>query len=107
MTYRHKRLTRKRRKMESKILNFPDAMKLVEILSKYDLFKDADQQNMREFVAEFFDSVDKKDLIEIFKLIFRGDLGELSGEMLIKMSIVAFKNNKIISLMDFYATQHN
>jgi hypothetical protein len=58
--------------MQSKTLNFPDAMKLASIVSKYFDTVSILEMNGEEFAYSFFNQMDIDEIIEIKHLLITG-----------------------------------
>jgi hypothetical protein len=89
--------------VESKILNFPDAMRLAQIVSKYiDTVSINAETNILEFLDGMLDKISPTDYVDILQLLFSTEITKLSTEdknSLIKDLIEGLNKNRIPSLL--------
>ena len=93
--------------MEAKVLNFPDAMKLAQILGKYidtELIKD---KSLLDFLDELLKKISPPDYSKSMLLITGkqlGDISLLSGKEILNIFSTGLEKNKIITLLETYRT---
>jgi hypothetical protein len=87
--------------METKILNFPDAMKLASILSKY---VDSVSKDMiaRDFIYNLFDKLNVDEISEISILLIGENYKVLLGHELILGIFDGLMKNKFFDLLTTY-----
>ena len=86
--------------MESRILNFPDGMKLAIILHRYDVLSLIDSNAlMQDFVNEFFQKVSVEDLSEILSLALK-DYTNAPPTQLLEALVNSFTENRLADLLE-------
>ena len=92
--------------MESKILNFPNAMKLAQILGKYiDAQKVNAQGNVLDFIEEIIQKINPFDYSKSLIILTQATLDEISklaGDELLNLFFSGLEKNKILSLLATY-----
>ena len=89
--------------MEAKVLNFPDAMKLAQILGKYIDTESIKDKPLLDFLDDLLNKLHPLDYLETLKLITQKspkELSELNGNALLSTLYSGLEKNKILSLLD-------
>jgi hypothetical protein len=83
-------------------LNYPDAMRLASILTKY-IDPSNVEESPREFISSILDKITPVDYLHCIRMIFPNEaIGELSGDTLLEIFYAGLEKNKIISLVKNY-----
>ncbi len=93
--------------MESKVLNFPDAMKAAEILSPYIGDSISPNTNVGEFTEELLGKLSPMDFLKLAEIITGKNIKEIEeirGEEFLEIWIDWITHNPIPSLMNMYHT---
>lgn len=86
--------------MESRILNFPDGIKLAIILHKYDVLSLIDSNAvMQDFVNEFFQKVSVEDLADVLSLTLK-DYTDVPPTQLLEGLVNSFTENRLADLLE-------
>lgn len=99
-------LSQRRIKVESKLLNFPDAMRLASILSKYiDTVSFDPEQVALDFVGDLLDKIEPMDYMNCIRLLSEEPqkISHLSGDELLKLLFSGLEKNRILSLLDAHS----
>lgn len=88
--------------MESKILNFPDAMKLASIISKYLDTESIKEMTGEEFAYGLFDKLDEIEMIEVEKLLLGEDILKLQPKEILKLCLESMIKNNLLDLLQSY-----
>lgn len=87
--------------MDSKILNFVDAMKLAKIISKYFTVEQVGKLNGEEFGYKLFDFLAEEEIKEIIHLLL-GDHKLTTPKEIIFESVNTIIKNDILNLLNSY-----
>lgn len=93
--------------MEVKLLNFPTAMRVADIVKKYVQSGQVVQdKSPLDFIESFMNVVDPHEygiLLRAFTGATLEELHELEGKELLKLLFIGLEKNKILSLLDAQA----
>lgn len=87
--------------MESKLLNFPDAMRLAQIVTKYIDTVSIQEMTGEEFAYELFSKMSEDEIIEISKLL-RVDIKEVEPNLVIVSCVEVMIKNHLLDLLVTY-----
>jgi hypothetical protein len=87
--------------MKSKTLNFPDAMKLASIVSKYIDIMSIPEMTGEEFGYELFSLMDVDDVLAVEELLLE-DYGDSSPQDIILQSLESMVENNLLDLLKTY-----
>jgi len=94
--------------VESKILNFPNAMKLAQILGKYIGVEKIDaQETVLDFITDVIKRINPFDYSRSMIILTQASLDEiskLSGDESVNLFLSGLGKNKILSLLATYKT---
>jgi hypothetical protein len=87
--------------VDSKILNFEDAMRLAQIVTKYLDTESINEMTGEEFAYKIFDLLDGDEMIEIEHLLL-GDNINLQPKEIIRLCIENMIKNNLFDLLQSY-----
>jgi hypothetical protein len=87
--------------VESKVLNFPEAMKLAQILSKYIDTESIKDMTGEEFIVEFFSRINSDEITDISNLLGIS-LENITSEGLLEKITQSLIKNDLPNMLDTY-----
>lgn len=88
--------------IEVTTLNYPDAMRLASILTKY-IDPSNVEESPREFISSILDKISPVDYLHCIRVILPNEsVSTLSGDTLLEIFYSGLEKNKIISLVKNY-----
>ena len=89
--------------MEAKVLNFPDAMKLAQILGKYIDTESIRDMTVLDFSLDIFSQMDVDDIIKLSQLLLAdGDLEKMQPDEVITSCTNIMIQNGIVEMLGAY-----
>ena len=88
--------------MESKILNFPDAMRLAQIVSKYLDTESIKKMTGEEFAYDIFGSMEVEEILEISRLLDISTSDTSNPNEIIIGCIQGMIKNNLLDLLSSY-----
>ena len=88
--------------VESKVLNFPDAMRLSQIISKYLDTVSIKEMTGEEFAYDIFSQMEVEEIMEVSKLFRIENIEELDPPQVIFVCIEGMVKNNLLTLIETY-----
>ena len=88
--------------MANKILNFPDAMKLASIISKYFDTVSISKMTGDEFAYELFNKIDPDEIVQLEMVLFENKIPNKHPKELMILCVKALIKNDFFGAIDAY-----
>jgi hypothetical protein len=88
--------------VESKILNFPDAMRLAQIVSKYLDIDSIKKMTGEEFAYNIFSQMEVEEIISVANLLGIENIETLEPNDLILLGVKKMIDNRLLDLLITY-----
>lgn len=87
--------------MDSKILNFIEAMEIAKLILKYFTFENVSNSTVHDFVVELIDRLDEDELIKLEDTMLNG-FEKFPADIIFNALGEGFVKNNLMELLSYY-----